>query len=190
VATTPNGLAYPLPSAAPNGAANIQDLAVSLDHKVIGSFATAAARAAAITAPNAGDVTYRADASFGLFYERYTGSAWIPMNDGDTGWITPTLGNSWVSFDAGAVFDIPQYRLRGGVVWLKGAMKSGTISAAAFTLPAGYRPLKKIQFAAVSNAFTAQFSVFANGDIQVTGYATGGSNAFVSLNGVQFIAEQ
>jgi hypothetical protein len=78
VATTPNGLTYPLPAAAPNIAADIQALANAADHKVIGNFATAAARAAAITAPGDGDVTYRADSKV---YEKYSSlaSAWTFM---------------------------------------------------------------------------------------------------------------
>ncbi|MDQ1734603.1 MAG: hypothetical protein QOH56_854 [Pseudonocardiales bacterium] len=73
MATTPNALPYPLPSSAPNMPADMQALAVALDHKVIGSFATAAARTAAITAPNVGDLTYRADAAA---YESWNGAAW------------------------------------------------------------------------------------------------------------------
>lgn len=109
---------------------------------------------------------------------------------GDSGWIIPTLGNSWTSFDAGAVYAVPQYRLLNGVVWLHGAMKGGTLSTAAFTLPVGMRPLKTTQFSNGSNGFTCQFTILASGAVEVTAYGSGGSNAFVSLDGAPFIAEQ
>lgn len=113
---------------------------------------------------------------------------WLLGQFGDTGWITPTLGNSWVSFDAGATFDIPQYRRFNGVVFLKGEMKSGTSNTTVFTLPAGYRPLKQISFCVQSNTGSADILVGATGAVIVNNY-NGGSNASVSLNGISFIAE-
>jgi hypothetical protein len=79
VATTPNGLYYPALSDSPNGPSQMQTAALALDHKVIGNFATAAARSAAITAPVLGDLTYRVDAPVGAEYEKWNGSAWEVM---------------------------------------------------------------------------------------------------------------
>lgn len=64
------------------------------------------------------------------------GSAWKPpAASEDTDWIDATLQNSWVA----TVGLTPQYRRLNGVVFLRGRAVSGT-TAAAFTLPAGFRP--------------------------------------------------
>lgn len=108
----------------------------------------------------------------------------------DSGWTTAALSNSWVSYDAAAVFSLPAYRLKAGIAWLAGEMKSGTLNTTVMTLPAGMRPLKQISFTVSSAAGTAIIYVLPTGVVQVIGYTTGGSNASVSLNGIQFIAEQ
>jgi hypothetical protein len=73
---TPSGLYFPPLSNAPNVPSDMQQLALSADTKVIGNFATAAARAAAITTPVIGQITYRADAAI---YEEWNGSAWVSV---------------------------------------------------------------------------------------------------------------
>jgi len=101
----------------------------------------------------------------------------------------PTLGSSWVSYDGGATFSLPNYRLMYGAVWCGGFMKSGALGVV-FTLPAGMRPLKTLYFDTIANAGVTQMSVSANGDVRVLSYLAGGTNASVSLNGIQFPAEQ
>ncbi len=91
MATTPNGLYYPLLSDAPNGPSQMQQLAQSADHKIIGSYATAAARTAAITSPTTGDVTYRADA--GLL-EQWNGTAWVPVDMQMFGTVAAVVGTA------------------------------------------------------------------------------------------------
>lgn len=58
----------------------------------------------------------------------------------DSGWIAPTLLNSWVNF--GSTFDTAAYRKIGEVVYVRGLIKSGTTTSGTtiFTLPSGYRP--------------------------------------------------
>lgn len=63
----------------------------------------------------------------------YDGSKWV-IND--TGWITATLGSGWSVFST----EPPQYRRLNGAVYLKGRASSTGATAAAFTLPAGFRP--------------------------------------------------
>jgi hypothetical protein len=53
----------------------------------------------------------------------------------DSGWITTTLSNSFVSGGT-----TPGYRLLNGVVYLRGNLDGGTGASTAFTLPSGYRP--------------------------------------------------
>jgi hypothetical protein len=69
---TPSGVAYPALTDSPNGPSQLQALALSLEGKVIPPFASAAARAAAITGPTDGMITYRTDTRL---YERYSSSA-------------------------------------------------------------------------------------------------------------------
>ena len=60
---------------------------------------------------------------------------WSTVSLADSGWITPTLENSFAS--AGTT---PGYRLLNGVVYLRGNINNGIGAATAFTLPAEYRP--------------------------------------------------
>lgn len=127
--------------------------------------------------------------SAGLF--SWVAGAWTPVAGADTGWTVATLGNSWTSFDGGAVWEVPSYRLFRGVVYVKGLMKGGTVAAGAFTLPVGMRPLKKRQFltSASTGAVSAAINIDSAGVLVVSGYGTGATNASVSLE-LSFIAEQ
>lgn len=100
-------------------------------------------------------------------------------------WIVPTFLNAWVNHSA-------QYNSAGyykdslGIVHLKGLVKSGTIGAAIFNLPAGYRPLTQYLTATISNSAIGRIDVTATGDV----LAALGSNAWISLDLVSFRAEQ
>ncbi len=78
------------------------------------------------------------------------GGDWLVLGTvgGDSGWIAPTLGNSWVNY--GGTFQVAQYRKHGDVVRLRGVIKSGTINALAFDLPSGFIPPADLQFATTS----------------------------------------
>lgn len=99
----------------------------------------------------------------------------------DTGWITPTLTNSWVSFDGGATYDIPQYKQKDGIVWVKGMAKSGTVALPIFTLPAGFRPGHKKKVTCPASTGVAELNIGTDGTVLVAGYYAGGTNAYVSL---------
>ena len=51
-------------------------------------------------------------------------------------WIALTLQNGWAAYAWS-----PQYRMLGDIVYIRGAVKSGTMGQTAFTLPVGYRPV-------------------------------------------------
>jgi hypothetical protein len=75
----------------------------------------------------------------GQLYAR-VGNAWVPTSGSPVpgAWIpVTTFLNGWVSYGLQA----PQYRKVGDIVYLRGALKSGTLAAVAFVLPVGYRPL-------------------------------------------------
>lgn len=111
----------------------------------------------------------------------------------DSGWTSASLGASWVAFTGGNPV-APQYRLKGGVVYLQGSMKSGVQTTTIFTLPVGYRPLHDSLFSCFSNngsaGGTAEISIDASGNVHVGFYGGSGSSTQVTLNGISFIAEQ
>ena len=99
-------------------------------------------------------------------------------------WIAPTFTNSWVNF--GTPFANAQYMKDSmGFVHLNGVIKNGTMTASAFTLPVGYRPLNTLDIATVSNALFGMVQVVGDGTV----IPAVGSNAWVSLCGISFKAE-
>lgn len=105
-------------------------------------------------------------------------------------WTIPTLTNSWVVY-SGAWLGPMYWKDDAGVVHLAGLIKDGTIGAAAFTLPVGYRPRQHAVVGAISNnagtLTPSQVSInSASGTVTL---ATGG-NTWFSLSGICFRAEQ
>lgn len=80
-----------------------------------------------------------------------------------TAWVGVTFTNSWVNF--GGAIQVCQYRKTGDVVQVRGAMKSGTMSAIAFTLPSGFRPPASIAFACYSNVAFGGFIIDNTGQL-------------------------
>lgn len=98
-------------------------------------------------------------------------------------WTAPTLANSWINNGSG-YNSVGFYKDRFGVVHLRGLIKSGSMQARAFTLPAGYRPPAREFFGTVSNALFG--SVFVDPDGAVVPWS--GSNTWFSLDGLTFRA--
>jgi len=106
---------------------------------------------------------------------------------GDTGWITPTFQNAWVNY--GSPYAPAGYRMLGGVLYLRGLVKSGTVStdqtatspATIFTLPAQYRPAYQMMLVTYSNNAIGRCDVMAT-----TGQvlAVAGSNVWFNLSGL------
>lgn len=93
-------------------------------------------------------------------------------------WITPTLGNSWVNI---STYNPVQYKRVGSKVIIRGALQSGTAASAAFTLPAGFRPLNATGFAA-SNGSTGSVWV----TVGTTGAVTVGTSTTTHLGIIEF----
>lgn len=129
-----------------------------------------------------------------VFHADLTAQFLTPLNAlvarvSDSGWTTATLTSSWVAF--GGTTPTPAYRLKGGVVYLKGSMKSGVQTTAALTLPTGMRPLADEFYACYASGGFVEIAVFAStGAVAVGTYSSGATNAQVALDGVRFIAEQ
>jgi hypothetical protein len=105
--------------------------------------------------------------------------------DGYEPWTAPTLLNSWLNF--GAPYCNAGYWKDGfGRVHLKGLVKSGTIPADVFVLPAGYRPGTQLVFSCVSMNASNRVDVLANGSVNIQS----GNNGWASLDGIIFRAEQ
>jgi hypothetical protein len=97
----------------------------------------------------------------------------------------PAYQNGWVDYNteyAGAGF----MKDATGVVHLTGLVKSGTINTAIFILPVGYRPAHRQIYTTMSNSAISRFDVVADGQV----IPISGSNAWVSLETVSFLAEQ
>lgn len=92
------------------------------------------------------------------------------------GWTEYGIGFGGVSYTKDAA----------GVVMLKGLMRSGVVGQPGFNLPAGFRPGGTLLFNGVDgvNQHT-RIDVSPNGDVKMTA----GNNAFCSLNGIRFLAE-
>lgn len=92
--------------------------------------------------------------------------------------------NSWAAYGLG--YEVPGYRRNpDGMVVLSGSMKSGTVDSPAFALPVGFRPASALQFPAASLPY-GLVGVLSNGSVVPV---TPCNNSFVSLDGVQFLAE-
>lgn len=102
----------------------------------------------------------------------------------DTGWIYPTMGNSWVNFDGG--YQTARYRRINGIVYVQGLIKSGVIGTTAFTLNEGFRPAATIMISAVdgSNTANGRLDILSGGAV----VPTTGSAGFYSID-CQFPAE-
>ena len=92
----------------------------------------------------------------------------------------PVFANGWLAY--GSTYDAPSYwKDLSGVIHLQGMLKSGTLAAAAFTLPVSYRPTADLVFAVFSNSAFGWVNVRSTGDVQPNG-----SNVSVSLSGISF----
>ncbi len=106
------------------------------------------------------------------------------------GWQTPGLLNSWANYDLGGFNGAGYYMDFMGTVHLRGLVKLGTVSytttGTIFLLPAGYRPLKELIYATAAADAFGQVRIGSNGEVRFVQ----GSNAWVTLEGITFRAEQ
>lgn len=105
-----------------------------------------------------------------------------------TAFTAPTLSGTWVDF-GGGLSTVGYYKNGLGDVVLKGQAASGTAGTSIFTLPVGYRPAERRDFAAAYSGGDggATIAVLADGTIVPTA-AMG--NTRISLDGIIFRAEQ
>ena len=109
--------------------------------------------------------------------------------DIDTGWVDLTLLNGWLNY--GGVYPNAAYRMIGGVVYIRGLIKSGTVTniTPLATLPVGCRPA----FDHMSAVTASPGSAFARIDVQAGGNIVGMMGlvtGWTSITVAPFIAEQ
>lgn len=100
----------------------------------------------------------------------------------------PAFQNGWVNY-GGSWAVASFWKDSHGVVHLEGLVTAGTLGAAVFALPVGYRPAKNHVFltaasTASSVRTTCRFDVHDNGNV----VPTDGGNQWVSMSGVMFRA--
>lgn len=99
-------------------------------------------------------------------------------------WTEPTLLNGWAWY--GGQWAKPGYaRDAVGRVYVRGAIKSGTINRPCFVLPRTYRPGVWMQLGTMSNNAFGQVNISPTGEV----YPGVGSPVLFSLDGITFIAE-
>lgn len=96
-------------------------------------------------------------------------------------WNDADLINSWVNY--GTPYANAGYNRDRGMVFLRGAIKTGTVGTVAFILPVGFRPKFTVLAAVCSNAGFGQVTVAATGEVTPI---TPSSNVIVSLDTVRF----
>lgn len=104
----------------------------------------------------------------------------------DTGWLTPTLLNGWVVYDA-TYGNAAMYRKIGNIVFCRGLVKNGSpATATIFTLPAGFRPGIIHLFATESLDTIARVQVEPNGNVNP---GAGAGAGWFALNNIVFPAD-
>lgn len=121
----------------------------------------------------------------GLFYPAsYPNSSSCPV--ATAGWCGFTFQNSWVNYNAATYSSGAYTKGTDGVVQLKGLIRSGTIGAVVTTLPAGYRPGHQLLISVQSADAIGVIDIYPNGNV----YASIGTNTWLALDSVNFLAEQ
>lgn len=109
---------------------------------------------------------------------------WNSIAIGDSGWITPTLINSYTSHPGYTV----QYRKIGNVVRMRGSFtNSGTLGSAAFVFEEGFRPIQEEIYTLNSYPPSlCSFICFTNGNAAAEGSAL---PEYGSLSGLTFTVD-
>lgn len=109
---------------------------------------------------------------------------WNSIAVGDSGWITPTLINSYASHSGYTI----QYRKIGNVVRMRGSFtNSGTLGSAAFVFEEGFRPIQEEIYTLNSYPPSlCSFICFTNGNAAAEGSAL---PEYGSLSGLTFTVD-
>lgn len=103
-------------------------------------------------------------------------------------WITPTLLNGWVNLGNIGRYDAAYLKDSAGSVYIRGTIKNGALTMAAFILPAGYRPSKTIVCLVQNAASNAVGKLVIRSDGAVI--PNEGTNTEIGFDTISFLAEQ
>lgn len=101
----------------------------------------------------------------------------------------PAFQNGWVWYGAG--WSVPAFRRVGEIVYVKGAVKSGTVATNIFQLPSGFRPKENSYYAITASppvtagALNGTLLVDSSGQLN----AYNGGNTYFAVE-CSFVAEQ
>lgn len=101
-------------------------------------------------------------------------------------WQAPTLLNSWTNY-GGAYPPVGYWKDSFGVVYVRGAVKNGSLNVPVFTLPEGYRPgywviVPVVSLSSANAQVTARVQIGSGGNVTIS---TGDTN-LVCLDGIAF----
>jgi len=160
------------------GSAILSAWTQEVSRRIVHRFTTVAQRDSLYPAASAGAGSICITQDSNTIWFVNTLIVWAPLNNAMPWQSPPSFQNGWINFSAG--YQDTRYRRIGDMVFIEGRIKSGTMGAAAFTLPAGYRPPAAHQLATTSNGGATPGMLF----ILNTGVVTpgAGSNADFSVN--------
>jgi hypothetical protein len=124
------------------------------------------------------------------FWRQKSNGIWQPWQEvytglPDVGWTGVTFQNGWANY-GDATFGTVQFRRVRGMVELKGMCTGGQAGTVIFNLPAGFRPRQANIIPAVSADVFASVIIYSDGNLI---WRAGGSNAWIGLAGIRFMAE-
>ena len=178
---------------APDAETLAKNIANALVERSVMRFDSASARAATLTSPVEGMVTWLRDAN--LLYH-YTGTSWIPESTVLMTW-TSLASASLGSFSSGFSASTPPPRMRkivqqGTEVWeYEGAINVNTLPSAttvtAYTFTSSYRPSNGRGFVVYNSShYGARLTIGADGKLNLSVPSEAGSNvAKVWLDGIR-----
>lgn len=117
-------------------------------------------------------------------------TGWVSLGE-DSGWIEPTLLNSWKNLGSGRL--LVAYRKQGNTVRLQGSLWGGVTGSSVFVLPAGFRPTGQTFDASggyngTEGATPVSVVVSTDGTVFVY-YKTTGTPEQAALDGITFTTD-
>lgn len=107
------------------------------------------------------------------------GGSWVVLgtiNENNPNWIAPTLLNNWVNYGLDG-WEEAGYKKVGGITYMKGLIKNGTIRADILVLPVGYRPISNMHIVVPANSAYGCINVYSDGRV----FHNAGANNWMSL---------
>lgn len=134
-----------------------------------------------------GDIVWVAEQGTSLIVVDYVETGWHEIGSGGE----PAFQNSWVN--VGGSYDTAAFCKIGGITFIKGSVKTGTLGTTVFTLPVGYRPLLQRRTAMPlwdgGSHHHGMLFISTAGEIQVNSSTASGAIDEAHL-GTCFVAEQ